>query len=78
MQISGLRIGNFLVDSLTGELLKVIEIKESGFTTSVIDRSKFPLPKGWQAKSIPLTKDWVSKFGFTDTESLGAGIELDL
>lgn len=64
MKTEELRIGNLLIDSLTGELLKVCDLSESHITTSVIDRSKFPLPKGWQANPMPLTEEWLLKFGF--------------
>jgi hypothetical protein len=59
-----LRIGNLLIDSLTGSLLKVCDVSETGFITTVIDTSKFPLPDGWKAVPILLTEEWLFRFGF--------------
>lgn len=69
MKANELRIGNLLLDELTKELLKVIEISETGFSTKVINRDKFPLPDGWKAKPIQLTEEWLLKFGFFEHKS---------
>jgi hypothetical protein len=64
MNIKFLRLDNLLRDRLTGELLKVTRLCGSGVETFVLDRSKFPLPEGWQAERIPIHKSWFTKFGF--------------
>jgi hypothetical protein len=64
LQPSELRIGNSLIDKISGELLIVSELSETGFTAKVADRSKYPLPDGWQAEPIPLNEEWLIKFGF--------------
>lgn len=61
-----LRIGNYLQDSLTKTTLEVIVLsKDMGIYTWVIDRSKHPLPDGWQLEPIPLNEKWLQKLGFT-------------
>ncbi len=65
-----LRFGNILQAYADGTFLKVIEIKEDGHTTYVIDRSKFPLPDGWQAQAVPLTSEVLTeKCGFLSDET---------
>lgn len=64
MKPTELRLGNLLRDKLTGAILKVTEIRENGFDTSVIDRGLFPLPNGWEAKPILLNYDWLIKLRF--------------
>lgn len=50
------RLGNYLQDSKTKSLLKITGLGEAtGIEFLVIDRSKFPLPDGWQFEPIPLT-----------------------
>src|SRR5690606_25206485 len=36
----------------------------ASFSCSVIDRSNYPLPDGWQAEPIPLTEEVLRKAGF--------------
>jgi hypothetical protein len=64
MRANELRIGNLLRDKVSKTELKVIELTEKDFVTYVIDRSKFPLAKGWGIEPIPLTEEWLLKFGF--------------
>lgn len=64
MEVKDLMIGSLLEDSLTGELLEVCDLSEGSVVSKVIDRSKFPLPKGWQAQYIPLTEEWLIRLGF--------------
>jgi len=68
MKTKELRIGNLLQDQ-KGNLLIVCEIRQDGYTTSVVDRSKFPLQKGWKADPITLTEDWLIKLGFHINEN---------
>lgn len=70
MKPQDLRIGNLLIDSLTHSLLKVSDISETGFTTIVIDRSKFPLPDGWSAMPVLLTEEWLLKCGYFKREGV--------
>ena len=67
MEANTLRIGNLLQDQF-GNLLKVIELTEKSIVTSVIDRSKYPLPDGWKAQPIPLSEDILLKLGFEKDE----------
>jgi hypothetical protein len=64
MKANELRIGNLLRDKVTKTELKVIELTEVNIITYVIDRSKFPLQDGWGIEPIPLTEEWLLKFGF--------------
>jgi hypothetical protein len=64
MEAKELRIGNLLQDGVSKSLLKVIELSEKDITTYVIDRSKFPLEKGWFTEPIPLTEEWLIKAVF--------------
>lgn len=60
-----LRIGNILQAYADGTFLRVTELTEENEVYSVVDRSKFPLPDGWQAQSIPLTSELLTeKCGF--------------
>jgi hypothetical protein len=67
MKATELRIGNLTQDS-KGNLLKVIGLTDDNISYYVVDRSKFPLEVGWQAKPIPLTEEWLVKFGFKITK----------
>ena len=73
MKSTELRIGNYLQDKATKTLLKVIELTEKGIITYVIDRSKFPLAKGWGLEPIPLTEEILLKCGFgkSDEHEMG-------
>jgi len=64
MKASELRIGNYLQDNVTKTTIKVVELTNECITTYVIDRSKFPLKDGWKLEPIPLTEEWLVKFGF--------------
>lgn len=62
-----LRIDN-LVQDQKGNLLKVVNITDRGFGCYVINRDEFPLPDGWKAEPIPLTEEWMDRFGFEKQE----------
>lgn len=69
MQASEFMLGNICRDALTGEWLRVEEIKHIpgqnhriGF--EVINRYKFPLPDGWYAEAIPINRDIMKRAGF--------------
>lgn len=64
MTPSELRIGNLLRDKVTGTELKVTGLTEKETVIHVIDRSRFPLPDGWESEPIPLTEEWLLKCGF--------------
>ncbi len=64
MNANELRIGNLLRDKVSKTELEVIELSENNIITKVIDRSKFPLKDGWGIEYIPLTEEWLLKFGF--------------
>lgn len=67
--VTDLMVDNICHDVLTGEWLRVDEIIRSkegkhnvGF--EVINRDKFPLPAGWHAQPIPLSKAILEMAGF--------------
>jgi len=68
MKSTDFRIGNFAQDQ-NGNLLKVYSLTEEHVYYFVVDRSKFPLPEGWKAEPIPITKDWLRKLGFSNKYS---------
>jgi len=82
MKTTDLRIGNLLRDKVSKTELEVIELTENDVVTKVIDRSKFPLKEGRGIESIPLTEEWLLKFGFyknIDTELFEKnGYQIDL
>ena len=61
-----LRIGNLVWDDYSGEMI-ISQITHS--TESVNFRKTWQLPDGWalckDIKPIPLTEEWLLKFGFT-------------
>lgn len=63
MKANELRIGNYLQDQ-NGNILLVIHISTESIQTTVLDRSKYPLPNGWQMEPIPLTPEILEKCGF--------------
>lgn len=69
LQPSELRIGNLLQDKVTKTVLKVTGLNENNIETYVIDRSKFPLQTGWGLEPIPLTAEWLLKFGLQYQEN---------
>ena len=64
MEAKELRIGNLLRDKVSKTELEVIELTKDDIVTYVIDRSKFPLEKGWGLEPIPLTEKWLKRFGY--------------
>ncbi len=69
MKPEELRIGNLAQDQ-NGNILEVRGIKVGNIHYYVIDRSKYPLNEGWQAEPIPLTEEWLLKFGFECEEDI--------
>lgn len=63
---SDLRIGNFVMDEVSGEWMVVEELTKKNIVTTVINRSKYPLPDGWQITGIRLTREILKQFGFED------------
>jgi|SRR6478735_9681148 len=64
MRPQDLRIGNLLQDRISETFLKVVQLTEKDIITYVIDRSKYPLEKGWSLEPIPLTKQLMFNLGF--------------
>ena len=60
MKSHELRLNNLFQDQ-NGNLLRVSELNEN-IMFSVVDRSRFPLPDGWQAEPIKLTIDLFEKY----------------
>jgi hypothetical protein len=65
LKTSELRIGNLLRDKVTKTGLKVTRLTEQETVIHVIDRSKFPLPDGWEIEPMPVTEECLLKFGFS-------------
>jgi hypothetical protein len=63
MKANELRVGNLLQDKLTKSYLLVTGLINGNIETTVIDRSVFPLPDGWEAEPIPLTPEILVKAG---------------
>ncbi len=72
MKASELRIGNLLRDKVSKTELEVVELTENNITTKVINRSKFPLKDEWRLEYIPLTEEWLIKFGFKKRDMLSS------
>jgi hypothetical protein len=65
MKATELRLGNLLWCKRNNAIMKVEELGlDEHIISFVLDRSKFPLPSGWQVGPIPLTEGWLHKFGF--------------
>ena len=64
MKATELRIGNLFIEEISREVIKVIEISKSKITFTGEFTGK------WQAKSIPLTEEWLLKFGFIKVEHI--------
>ena len=72
MKSSELRIGNLAQDEMSGAIIRVSGITTENQSFYVIDRDKYPLPNGWKAVPIPLTEEWLVRFGFAiDTSKHG-------
>lgn len=65
-----LRIGNILQAYADGTFLRTIELSEETQVFYVMDRSKHPLPDGWQAQAVPLTSELLTeKCGFLSDQT---------
>jgi len=58
MKANELRIGNLFVDKKTKTIINIIGLTEQYITFSGHFKND------WQAKPIPLTEEWLLKFGF--------------
>lgn len=56
-----LRLGNYFQDQLTGRILIVDSLSNDRI---IFDQQGGALPRGWQARPIPITKEWLQRFGF--------------
>ena len=63
LKSNDLRIGNFQ-QTQKGDILEVILISKERTDHRVVDRDKFPFQYKWQSEPIPLTEDWLIRFGF--------------
>lgn len=63
MDARELRIGNLAQDQYNN-ILVCCELNKISIGFEVLDRSKFPLKPGWKSEPIPLTEEWLLKFGF--------------
>lgn len=55
-----LRIGNYVMNAVSGEWMIVDEIGET-VGAILINRDKYPLPKGWRMEYIPLTPEIIER-----------------
>lgn len=58
MKASELRLGNLFIEEYTNSIIQVIQLE----TDKIFFSLKFV--SQWQAKPIPLTEEWLLKFGF--------------
>lgn len=58
MKGSELRIGNLFIEEYSSKIIEVIGLEKIKITFSGLFLDK------WQAKPIPLTEEWLVKFGF--------------
>jgi len=68
MKANELRLGN-LAKTKDKDLLEVRGIESDNVTYYVINRDRYPLPEGWKAEPIPLTEEWLLKFGYKHFQS---------
>lgn len=65
MKAGELRIGNYILYGETHTVFQVLTINEDGYT--VKNDSEETWIEQWAFYSIPITKEWLVKFGFTKT-----------
>ena len=58
MKANELRLGNLFIEEHSGKIIEVIGLEKNRITFSGVFLDK------WQAKPIPLTEEWLLKFGF--------------
>ncbi len=58
MKAGELRLGNLFIEEYTNSIIQVIQLE----TDKIFFSLKFV--SQWQAKPIPLTEEWLVKFGF--------------
>lgn len=63
IKATDLRIGNYVCDVVSNELMIVDELGEN-IGATLIDRDKYPLPNGWQMGYVPLTPELLEQIGF--------------
>lgn len=56
-----LRLGNLLQDLVSSEWMRVTGIAAENVEAELLDRSKFPLPDGWEMGPIKLTPEILEK-----------------
>lgn len=78
MKTNELRIGNYLYSSIGDAILIVEELTNENIITKVIDRKKYPLPDGWNAEGIIITKEWLSNINIEKLPFIFYGKENDL
>lgn len=64
-----LMLGNLFYDEVTHSILRVDEIKLDGVIFYVVDRNKYPLSAGWQAKPIALLPHIMPLIGFKEVST---------
>lgn len=62
MKVQELRIGNLFQEQKTKKIIEVIELSQEKIVFSGVFSAE------WQAEPIPLTEEWLLKFGFIDFE----------
>jgi len=58
MRVQELRIGNLFIESISNQIIEVIGLEKEKIKFTGIFVGK------WQSKPIPLTKEWLIKFGW--------------
>lgn len=67
------KIGSYLQDKISKELLQVSELTEKSITFKVVNIGKLPLEKRWQAEPIPITEDVLKRLNFETYSYIGTG-----
>lgn len=57
------RIGNYVMDKVSGEWMIVDDITPGRVGATILDRSKYPLAPGWQMAPIPITPELLRELG---------------
>ncbi len=57
-----LRRGNLFIEKYSQQIIPVLELLRNGSTVFDFDNGG----KIWQAEPLPITKEWLLKFGFND------------
>lgn len=64
MDTKDFRIGNYVMDNVSGEWMIIEDLTVKDIGAALIDRSKYPLPDGWKMTCIPISTKVLEMLGF--------------